>query len=344
MNGNQFSLRIIVAEDDIWVGREIRRLLSELGHQVVAGTTSGSETVRLVCEKKPDMIIMDIKMPDMNGIEACRIIQRQCPTPVVILTAFDTEDFLQEASESGAGAYLVKPADSTDLDRAIRIAAARFKDLEALRKSLANEKMLLNELYHRVKNNLGLIAAILRLQAETYDNEETVGALLESAGRIRTMGDLYDILHGSGKSLTVELDVYLRALTAKLRQVLIGSGGNIGLDIRADGLIEVSSEMAVYCGLIVNELVTNAFRHAFPRQSAGRIEVDLGEIGEREFRLSVRDNGRELPEDFDPRTADSLGLRLVHAFVDQIGASLEIIRSPGTEFVIRCTANARQGE
>lgn len=335
MSNNPAKLKVAIAEDDVWVSREIRRLVSEIGHEVVGEASTGKEMVKIVCKTNPDIVIVDIKMPDMDGLEACRRIQKKCPTSVVILTAYETDYFLKQASEYGAGAYLVKPTNSTELDRAIRIAVARHQDLVALQRALDREKMLLRELYHRVKNNLAMISSILYLQAESHDNEETVAALQESAGRIHILGELYDILHTSHKLLLVEMDKYLRSIIAKLRQVLSVQDGRIRLDIEADA-ITVYTDVALYCGLIINELVTNAVQHAFPNEKAGRIKIVLKATGGSSVELRVEDDGIGLPESMDPDTAKTLGLRLVSSFVQQLGASFKIVRENGSAFIIDC--------
>lgn len=143
------TVRILLAEDDYLVCEEIKRALRELPHELVGEADNGEEAVRLACDLKPDVVLMDIKMPRVDGLEASRRIQRQCPAPIVILTAHESRDLLEEARNAGVGAYLTKPPRSGELTRAIAIATARHADLmelarinEQLRQSLEEIKSL----------------------------------------------------------------------------------------------------------------------------------------------------------------------------------------------------------
>lgn len=127
-------IRVLIAEDDFLVSEMICSLLDELRYRTVGRTATGREAVERVLSLRPDVILMDIKMPDMDGIEATMLIQEQCPTPVVVLTAYESEDLARKSAEAGVGAYLVKPPRAGELDRAILIARARFDDLKRLQR------------------------------------------------------------------------------------------------------------------------------------------------------------------------------------------------------------------
>lgn len=147
------NYRILIAEDDYLVSRMIGGLLDEIGHTVVGEAMNGLESIELTRTLHPDLVLMDIKMPDMNGIEAAQEIYRVCPTPIVALTAYDNPDLVQQAGEAGIGAYLVKPSSVQELERAITIAMARFEDLMALRR-LNTELQQINEERQKLIVNL----------------------------------------------------------------------------------------------------------------------------------------------------------------------------------------------
>ncbi|RLC76918.1 MAG: hypothetical protein DRJ03_18800 [Chloroflexi bacterium] len=130
---NQENIRVLVAEDDHLVGETIRGLLEKAGYVVAGEATNGLEAVEMTQSLRPDVVLMDIAMPDMDGIEATRLIYERCPTPVVALTAYETEELVSGASEAGVGAYLVKPPKLREMERAITIARARFDDMMELR-------------------------------------------------------------------------------------------------------------------------------------------------------------------------------------------------------------------
>ncbi len=126
--------RLIVAEDDYLVSREIKRMAEEVGYEVVAVVRNGVEAIAKTAELAPDAVIMDINMPEMDGLAAAARIRDDCAVPVIVLTAYETDDFVREASVNGVAAYLTKPVEGGLLDRSISIALARNDDLIRIRR------------------------------------------------------------------------------------------------------------------------------------------------------------------------------------------------------------------
>ncbi len=121
--------RVLVAEDDYLVSEEIVRLLKELGYEHVGSAATGMQAVEMVHSLDPDVVLMDICMPEMDGLSAAKVIQQEKPTPIVVLTAHDSEEMVASASGAGVGAYLTKPPEKGELKRTIMIAVARHADL-----------------------------------------------------------------------------------------------------------------------------------------------------------------------------------------------------------------------
>jgi AmiR/NasT family two-component response regulator len=154
------QLQVLIAEDDFLVSQMVRGLLEDLGHTVAGEAADGQEAVDLTQEVRPDVIIMDIEMPGMNGLEATRRILDLCPTPVIILTAYETPELVKEALGSGVGAYLVKPSKIRDIEQALNIALARFDDILALRRlsvELEARSTELREAQNQIKTLEGLL-------------------------------------------------------------------------------------------------------------------------------------------------------------------------------------------
>ncbi len=147
------KVRVLMAEDDYLVGKMIRGMLEKIGYTIVGEATDGTEALSLVQALRPDVVLMDIKMPDMDGIEATRRIQECCPTPVVVMTAFDRQELVEQATEAGVGAYLVKPPNAPEIERAVTVAMARFRDMQELRRLNAELQKALAE----VKQLSGLL-------------------------------------------------------------------------------------------------------------------------------------------------------------------------------------------
>jgi AmiR/NasT family two-component response regulator len=134
------SIRVLIAEDELLVVEMIQGLLEELGHTVVGKAANGKQAVALIHELGPDAVLMDFDMPEMNGLEAARRITDSRPTPVVLLTAYETPEMIAQAGSAGVGAYLTKPTNALEMDRALTIAVARFEDLMELRRMNAKLK------------------------------------------------------------------------------------------------------------------------------------------------------------------------------------------------------------
>jgi AmiR/NasT family two-component response regulator len=147
------NFRILLAEDESLVAEMVGGILKELGHTVVGKATDGQQAVAMTEKLRPAVVVMDIKMPDMDGIEAARRIADVCPTPVVVLTAFETPEMIEQATAAGVGAYLTKPPMARDMNRALAISVARFKEMMELRRINAE----LKEALATVKTLSGMI-------------------------------------------------------------------------------------------------------------------------------------------------------------------------------------------
>ncbi len=148
--------RLIIADDESIIRMDLREMLTNLGYLVVGEAGDGRSAVNQARELRPDVVIMDIKMPDMDGIEAARILTQERIAPVVLLTAFSQRDLVERAKESGVVGYLVKPFRESDLGPAIEVALARFSEFRALEKEVADlqETLETRKLVDRAKGIL----------------------------------------------------------------------------------------------------------------------------------------------------------------------------------------------
>jgi AmiR/NasT family two-component response regulator len=156
----QKRVRVLIAEDDFLVSEMVQGMLEEIGYTIIGKATSSQQAVDLTQRLRPDVVLMDIGMPDTDGIHATELIQASCPTPVVVLTAYETSELVERASVAGVGAYLVKPPQARDLKRAIIIAMARFDNMLELRRLNAELKARnqeLQEALDQVRTLRGLI-------------------------------------------------------------------------------------------------------------------------------------------------------------------------------------------
>lgn len=174
------NIRVLVAEDDYFVGEEIVRILKKNNYEVLEIAIDGVQAVKLCCILKPDIVLMDIKMPKKTGIEAAKEIQQTCPTPTVILTAHETPELLEKACEFGALAYLVKPPKAPEIIRAITVSIARHKDLVKLQNK---NKELEIETKER-KRNEEILTRSRKTYRELTETMKDVVAKISASGKI----------------------------------------------------------------------------------------------------------------------------------------------------------------
>ena len=162
------NLRVLVVEDEGLVAAGLKGQLEDIGHQVVGLAKDGQEAVGLASSLQPELIIMDIRIPGMDGIEAARTILAEGTIPIVLLTAYADEDFVRRAGEAGAMAYLLKPVGGAHLRSTIEVALARFKELDALRQEVSDLKEAL-ETRKLVEQAKGVLMKRLQLsEAEAF--------------------------------------------------------------------------------------------------------------------------------------------------------------------------------
>jgi PAS domain S-box-containing protein len=204
--------------------------------------------------------------------------------------------------------------------------AAQEQQIEAVRR-----EVLLKEIHHRVKNNLAVISSLFYLQATYTSDELTRRVLQESQDRVRSMALVHEKLYRSENFANIDFADYAKDLAQQLVQTYGVPGKHIQLHTDFEP-ISLNLDLAVPCGLILNELISNSLKHAFPGYEAGEINVSLHTAGAGFCVLVVRDNGLGIPPDFDPEGARSLGVRLIRSLTRQIDAQFRLKRgNPGTE-------------
>ena len=210
------------------------------------------------------------------------------------------------------------------------------KTEQTIQTSLKEKTALLNEVHHRVKNNLQVITSLLRLEAGRSVQPDTKAVLTDMQGRIRSMALLHETLYRSGIFASIDLGSYLKQLATQSFRALQTNTGAVQLRLELAS-VKVSMDQATPCGLLVNELISNSLKHGFPDGRSGEVRIALhAEEGTQQVRLSVGDTGIGLPADFDVRQQNSLGLQLVNSLATQLGGNLTI--EPGAVFAVIFTA------
>jgi PAS domain S-box-containing protein len=205
---------------------------------------------------------------------------------------------------------------------------------EELRRSLAKVETVLKEVNHRVKNNLQVISSLLCMQSDILDDPTAVAALRESQQRVYSMALIHDRLCSSRTIEELNFGEYAETLIHELFHGYSSSASKV-ISCLNLAPVTLTIDQAIPCGLILNELVTNALKYAYPDGRAGEIRVDLSASEAGEVALTVRDHGVGLPVSVDWKNSKSLGLPIVDLLTQQIGGKLTVERSPGAMFTVK---------
>jgi len=204
---------------------------------------------------------------------------------------------------------------------------------ETTKASLAEKEVLLKEIHHRVKNNLQVISSLLYLQSKRIGDPETLDMFQDSQHRVRSMALVHERLYQTEDLAQVNAAEYIQTLASYLFRSYQVRTGQIRLEVNV-GDVALGIDTAVPCGLLINELVSNSLKHAFPNGREGMIFVDLNLTSDGNYLLAVSDDGVGLPDDSDPADNKSLGLQLVNALVGQLEGTIDLDTSKGTRFEI----------
>ncbi|MBF0506816.1 MAG: diguanylate cyclase [Nitrospirae bacterium] len=220
-----------------------------------------------------------------------------------------------------------------DLGASIGIALARKKAEERIRQSLREKETLLREIHHRVKNNMAVVSSLLSLQAEKVE-DATVRSILESSQqRVKAMALVHEQLYQREDLSSINFKDYITSIVSEIIDLYRIDTGAITTEINIED-IELDLESAMPCGLIINELLTNAFKYAFPDNRSGVLSVNFTKSGDT-CTLTVKDNGVGLWEGFDYQEAGTLGLQLVNVLTGQLDGTIRIKADKGTETVLK---------
>jgi two-component system, sensor histidine kinase PdtaS len=209
---------------------------------------------------------------------------------------------------------------------------------ERIEAALKEKDILLGEIHHRVKNNLQVVNSLLDLQIERIQDEMVLDILRESQNRIKSMALIHQSLYESKDFGQVDFSTFLDSVAPTLISSYGVDAERISLDINAVE-VQLPINAAVPCGLVTNELISNALKHGFPSGRQGKIKIDLSRESESHAVLSISDNGQGIPEGIDLTKTDTLGMQLVHLLTDQLGGELTVHRANPTAFVLRFPIN-----
>jgi len=202
---------------------------------------------------------------------------------------------------------------------------------DALRRTAKEREMLLKEVHHRVKNNLAVIASLLSLQSGQVEDVRARGLFRESQSRVHSVSLIHEKLYRSEDLKKINFKEYLRDLSARVFRTFGAESSSVSLAMEVEEAA-LDVDVVIPCGLIVNELLSNALKYAFPDGRKGQVQVRFSHAVDGLCTLSVRDNGVGLPGGLDVLRAGTLGMQIITSLVEQLEGSVEVLRARGTEF------------
>ncbi|MCK4911752.1 MAG: bacteriohemerythrin, partial [Thermodesulfovibrionales bacterium] len=269
----------------------------------------------------------------------CSGEDHKCPLTEVIESGKPFSEFHIHKDEKGEERYvevLASPitGEGGDVHAIVETCRDITKHIHTekdLRQALVDRDTLIREIHHRVKNNLAVIQSLLSLQASHSPDESTKGILDESKNRVTAMSMIHERLYQSSDMSKVDFKEYIESLATLLFNNYRTQGLSIALRTDIPSL-EIDIDTMIPCGLIVNELLSNALKYAFEPGDIAEIYIGVELDGKGRMHLVVRDNGKGLPDGFDIDQTTTLGMKLVSSLSRQIGSDVQILCEGGTEF------------
>lgn len=365
------SPKVLTIDDDEGVRLSITHFLEDSGYTVLQAA-NGSEGLNIFRSEEPDVVLLDLRMPEMDGLSVLKTLGQEAPqTPVIVVSGTGSFEDVIATVRLGSWDYIPKPITNLndlensiertrerarllvenerykeDLERKIRERteeqqrmnkilseeiSARKKSEKLVRASLAEKEVMLKEIHHRVKNNLQVISSLLSLQSGYTEETEARNLLRECQHRVRSMSMLHEKLYRSEDLSRIDMNEYaLTLINFLLRSYSVDGKITPKFEIND---IHLSIDSAIPCGLIINELVSNALRHAYPDNSEGALHISMRKK-EGNITLVVSDNGVGMPEYFTIGCTKTLGMTLVDTLAQQLCGTVNLFNNDGATIQI----------
>jgi len=354
--GDDDKVGILLVDDQPGQLLSHAAILRELGERLVTAR-SGREALQKLMDEDFAVILLDVNMPDMDGFETAGLIHQHPRferTPIVFVTAAQAStldrlkgyrlgavDYVEvpvvpEILRSKVAVFVDLNRQRRDLQRlndALQAEIAQRRSAEEAARHAREKEVLLQEIHHRVKNNLQIITSLLRMQSRVMQDPAFRDALLECQNRVAAMALIHDKLYRARDLARVSFPEYVRDLTNNILTSYTLPASSVRVNLDVDDM-SLSLDSAVPCGLILNELMSNCLKHAFPLGHSGTVHVGFHAAGD-QLCLVVRDDGVGMPADVDLERTSSLGWRLIRALVQQLGGFVQCHSAGGTVVELR---------
>ena len=299
----------------------LSRLASALDHLAEGGT---------------DIVLLDLGLPDGDGLDTVRRVRLLAPdVPLIVLTGRDDDEDVAEAMMEGVQDYLVKgQIEKRALPRALHHAIERFRLLRELERRIKEKDVLLDEIHHRVKNSLQIVSSLLGLEAGRITDPVVLDVLKNTQTRVRSMSMIHQTLYQSNEFGKVDFRAFLESFVPTLIQTYSLHPEEISLVVHV-AEISLPLDAAIPCGLIVNELISNSLKHAFPGGAGGTISIEFTIDEDGGATLMVNDDGIGIPKNFNFENSGTLGMQLVYLLAGQLGGTVTVNHGTPTKLEVK---------
>jgi two-component sensor histidine kinase len=338
------GISVLYIDDDAGIRRLVEKALTRHGFSV-SFAAGGDEGLALMQSGRFDVVTVDHYMPGKDGLATLEAI-RALPDPpsVIYVTGADESRIAVAALKAGAADYVIKDVDGVFLEllRSACEAAVQQRELKRqrdeaerlVREARDRAVLLLREVNHRVANSLQLVSSLVTMQASALKDDAVRAVLAETQGRIAAIGQIHRRLYTSDDVRFVEIDTYLEGLVEELQGALKGDGRAHPIKLDAEN-VAVPTDRAVSLGMIVTELVTNAYKYAYPNGVKGEIRVRLAREDVDALVLSVEDDGVGWSGK-NGATGTGLGTKIINSMARSLGTPVEFDPAhKGTRVVLR---------
>jgi len=373
-------IKVLTIDDEEIIRFTISGFLEDYGYEVLQAP-NGEEGIKIFEEQRPNLVLVDIKMPNMSGLDVIKHISAiSSDTPIIVISGTNSLKEAMEAIHNGAWDYLNKPiidlnilqhVIENSLEKAkLKIENNRYKksleeeiekrtdelryrtmelektnhNLEVeiseriaaqkqITEALKEKELLIKEVHHRVKNNLQIISSILNLQLRTLPDESSKNIFIETQSRVKSMALVHEKLYGSSNLEEIDFRDYIRGLISNLRTAFAYKR-HIEIDCENSGDVFLNIDIAIPTGLIINEVITNSIKYAFPEESDKDNIFIKYKLDKNFLSISLGDNGIGLAQNLDIKKMDSLGLQLITILSSQLNGNLQIERENGLVFTL----------
>jgi len=350
---NNSKKTILVIDDDPTVRQSLTMFLEDQDY-LTFQAENGRIGLEIFNQENIDLILVDLYMPEVDGLEVLAKIGKISPnTPIIVISGAGEVSSAIEALHNGAWDYLLKPikifsllthAINKNMEKAgliqenmeyqQNLESMVAKQTKKIRNALKEKEVLLQEVNHRVKNNLNVIISLLNLKANAIQSEkDAIEAFKESRDLVYSMATVHEELYQSNNFAEINIKNYIENLALKMIEIYQPFIEiNYELQI-AD--VNINITKAIPCGMILTELVTNALKHAYNNNKGnGLLKITCTKSEAGNFDIVVKDNGIGLPDNIDIHNSESSGLQLITILTSQIDGKISVHTENGTEFRI----------